>query len=220
MWRVSNNLYAWRKSLLMNKFIHIDHFPSHSGRTWPSWPEVCCPQLQTSSVILNQTRGAEHPRWWWWMWHPDHSHEVENCVGHLLLGGPIPHHWSDSVQRPRAAAWEWPKAGDIGRKTGLLDHARLCEFLWAGGFGQGRWTYWHHAIFPHKPCDSYESMRILMLMHKCALEHWALRTVISYGHKQLLWVLPEPEDISQVHWETKEHNCSYIFTLWPIDAAL
>lgn len=41
-------------------------------------------------------------------------------------------------------------------------------------------------IFPYKPGDSYESMRLLMLMHKCALEHWALKTVISYGHKQLL----------------------------------
>lgn len=128
----------------MNELIHMNHFHSHSGRTWPSWPEVCRPQLQTSSVVLGQTSGAEHPRWWWWVWHPDHCHEVENCVSHLLLGGSLPHHWGDSVQRARAATWEFPKAGHSGRETGLLDHARLCELFRAGGFGQGRLEHQHN----------------------------------------------------------------------------
>lgn len=125
------------------KLIHINHFRPRSGRTWPSWPEVCRPQLQTSPVVLGQTGGAEHPRRRWRVRHPDYCHEVENCVSHLLLGGALPHHRGDGVQSAGAASREFPEAGHPCRKTGVLGHARLRKLLWAGGFGQGRWKHQH-----------------------------------------------------------------------------
>lgn len=155
-----------------------------SGRTWPSWPKVCRPQLQTPPVLLGPAGGAEHSIRWW-VRHPDYCHEVENGVSHLLLGGALPHHRGDGVQSAGAAAREFPKAGHSCRKTGLLDHARLRELFWARGFGQGRWKHQHrinfHLFSSAGPADDWTN--ISHCLYSCSMNLF-LSTILYIEKKK------------------------------------
>ena len=119
----------------INRF-HINQFRPCSGCTWPSWPQVCRPQLQASPVLLGRSCGAELPGGW--VRHPDDSHEVENRVSHLLPGGALPDNRGHGVPGSWAAARELPETDHSHTKTGLPGHAHLRQLLRAGRSGEGR----------------------------------------------------------------------------------